>query len=61
MVIVEKGIKVEDFIELIKPFSNMEITFSKTNEGIGTDNNCTCNLNLAGEVGKLKLELKIIS
>lgn len=58
MVDVKKGIKVEDFIKLLEPFKDMDITFTKT-EDIGVCRDCYCGINLQGNEDNVKLEIVV--
>lgn len=59
MIEVKKEIKVEDFIELLKPFKDMKMTFTKTNDNIANDFDCYCGINLTGNLDDVKLEIKL--
>lgn len=59
MIDVKRGIKVKDFMALLKPFEEMELTFSKTNNEIGKSYDCYCGINLVGNNEDIKLEIEI--
>lgn len=60
MINVKEVITVGQFIELIKPFSDMEITFTKINSSCyPTDFNCDCGINLTSNQDNMKLEIKL--
>ncbi|MGL5765720.1 MAG: hypothetical protein ACRCX8_08770 [Sarcina sp.] len=60
MIQVKKGIEVGELIDLLKPFSDMEVTFTKANEYEMMKFDCYCDINLTNRADDcIKLEIKL--